>query len=219
MRIDLQGRRVLVIGGGDALGSAIVAALDRNGAVISERLFRNDASVEGSSAALDCRSAASARTAANAFAASAGPPELLINISATAALGDSAVDAEEVDRFDHAIRAFAPFVRRVINVVSAACAVPLKGAAAHSAHHAALASLTRALAMDLAPAVLVNALAVGAVGSNGSRMLSHSPLKRAALPEEVAAAALFLADPKNTYTTGHVMVVDGGWSAGYARNF
>jgi hypothetical protein len=30
---------------------------------------------------------------------------------------------------------------------------------------------------------------------------------------------LFLADPENSYTNGHVLVVDGGWTAGYLREF
>jgi NAD(P)-dependent dehydrogenase (short-subunit alcohol dehydrogenase family) len=57
------------------------------------------------------------------------------------------------------------------------------------------------------------------VGDDGGRLVSHSPLKRSATAAEVAVAALFLADPRNTYTTGHVMAVDGGWSIGYARDF
>ncbi len=34
---------------------------------------------------------------------------------------------------------------------------------------------------------------------------------------EIAVAALYLADPENTYMNGHVLVVDGGWVAGYHR--
>ena len=37
--------------------------------------------------------------------------------------------------------------------------------------------------------------------------------------EEIAVAALFLAAPKNSYTHGHILTVDGGWTAGYARDF
>jgi NAD(P)-dependent dehydrogenase (short-subunit alcohol dehydrogenase family) len=49
--------------------------------------------------------------------------------------------------------------------------------------------------------------------------VTHVPLARAAELAEIADAALFLLDPENSYTTGHVLVVDGGWTAGYARNF
>ena len=45
------------------------------------------------------------------------------------------------------------------------------------------------------------------------------PACEAAELGEIADAALFLLDPENSYTTGHVLVVDGGWTAGYARNF
>jgi NAD(P)-dependent dehydrogenase (short-subunit alcohol dehydrogenase family) len=50
-------------------------------------------------------------------------------------------------------------------------------------------------------------------------MLAHVPLGRPATPDEIAVAALFLAAPENTYMNGHVIVVDGGWTAGYAREF
>ena len=69
--------------------------------------------------------------------------------------------------------------------------------------------------MELAPATLVNAVAAGL----DPRMASHAALKRAGTPDEIARATLFLADPANSYTTGHVMAVDGGWSIGYARDF
>jgi NAD(P)-dependent dehydrogenase (short-subunit alcohol dehydrogenase family) len=44
------------------------------------------------------------------------------------------------------------------------------------------------------------------------RMLDHVPLGRPATVDEIAVAALFLADPENSYMTGHVLTVDGGMS-------
>lgn len=213
MRIDLKGRRALFLGGTGALGAAIAAALSDSGALLEERRF-------GPAPHLECDSPETAAAAAKTYVRDAGKPDLLVLFSATAVFSAGAAEtAGEQNRFVHATRAFAPFVGRVVNVISVAGLVPIRGAAGHSAHHAALASLTRGLAMELAPTVLVNALAVGAVGDDGGRLLSHSPLKRTATAAEVAVAALFLADPGNTYTTGHVMAVDGGWSIGYARDF
>jgi len=141
-----------------------------------------------------------------------GEAWLLVQVSGGLA-GEA--DAGEVERFAAAARAWAPKVGRIVHVISAAGLVPLRGRAEASARQAALASLTRALAMELGPSTLVNAVATGCEAG----MASHAALGRAGEPEEVARAALFLADPANTYTTGHVMAVDGGWSIGYARSF
>jgi NAD(P)-dependent dehydrogenase (short-subunit alcohol dehydrogenase family) len=37
--------------------------------------------------------------------------------------------------------------------------------------------------------------------------------------DEIAVVALILAAPENTYMNGHILVVDGGWTAGYTRDF
>jgi len=49
--------------------------------------------------------------------------------------------------------------------------------------------------------------------------MSHIPLARPASTQEIAHAALFLAAPESSYITGHVLPVDGGWTAGFARDF
>ena len=103
-------------------------------------------------------------------------------------------------------------------------AVPVKGLAAFSADQAGLASLTRTLAMDLGPAVVVNAVSVGAydAGDGGADAALPQPYRRRSGRRalgEIVAAVLFLADPDNSYMTGHTLNVDGGWAAGYARNF
>ena len=45
--------------------------------------------------------------------------------------------------------------------------------------------------------------------------MEHIPLGRPGTPEEIAEAALFLSAPEASYVNGQVLVVDGGWTAGY----
>jgi NAD(P)-dependent dehydrogenase (short-subunit alcohol dehydrogenase family) len=223
MKIAIAGSLALLVGNRGLVSSAIADALAESGATVS---LASAAPDDGSHSEtfLEMTSPERAAASAAAFIARFGKPSLLVNVSAGVD-GDSvtgAVTDDEIDAFALSARAFAPTVQRVINVISIAGVVPLRGAAAFSARQASLASLTRTLAMELAPKVIVNALAVGALAGNqsvGARLVSHSPLRRAGLPAEIGQAALFLADPANTYTTGHILCVDGGWSIGYARDF
>lgn len=227
MKIALEGKGALIIGAHGKVRAAIAEALSASGAtVIRASLGTGLLGLDADPPRLDFSSAESAAAAAASYRKKRGTPHLLVHISEGAESGPTSDDHDpphaELDDFAFAVRAFAPGVKRVINVISAAGVVPVRDAARFSAHHAGLASLTRALAMEVAPEILVNALAVGALAGDppvGERFVSHSPLKRAAAATEIANAALFLADPMNSYTTGHVMNVDGGWSIGYARDF
>jgi NAD(P)-dependent dehydrogenase (short-subunit alcohol dehydrogenase family) len=125
---------------------------------------------------------------------------------------------------------------RIINIASIAGLVPLRLQCAFVAAKAGVVNLTKAMALELGPhGILVNGIAPGSTLTEGTRqlfygtdglfhesvqrMLDHVPLGRPADTEEIAVAALFLADPENTYMNGHVLVVDGGWTAGYTRDF
>ncbi len=125
---------------------------------------------------------------------------------------------------------------RIINIASIAGLVPLRLQCAFVAAKAGVVNLTRAMALELAPhGILVNGIAPGSTLTEGTRklfyeeggsfrssvtqMLAHIPLARPAEVREIAVAALFLADPENSYMNGHIMTVDGGWTAGYAREF
>ncbi len=81
--------------------------------------------------------------------------------------------------------------------------------------------LTRALALTLAPAIRVNAVAPGLIGSEMSlaipeevreRMVSAIPLERMGWPDEVANLVWFLLTPLSSYITGEVIVIGGGRS-------
>lgn len=125
---------------------------------------------------------------------------------------------------------------RIINIASIAGLVPLRLQCAFVAAKAGVVNLTKAMALELGPAgVLVNGIAPGSTLTEGTRklfygddglfkesvrrMLDHVPLDRPGSVDEIAVAALFLAAPENSYMTGHTLVVDGGWTAGYARDF
>jgi 3-oxoacyl-[acyl-carrier protein] reductase len=137
-------------------------------------------------------------------------------------------------------RAFVPLLRRgrgrIINIASIVGIVPLRLQCAYVAAKAGVVNLTKAMALELGPdGILVNGIAPGSTLTDGTRklfygddglfresvqrMLDHVALARPAEADEIAVAAQFLADPENTYMTGHVLVVDGGWTAGYARDF
>jgi NAD(P)-dependent dehydrogenase (short-subunit alcohol dehydrogenase family) len=206
VRIDFDGRLALVGGADGPLPAAVRQALVDNGAGI---------------VAVDVTAGPDALDAA---VAAQGEPFLLVLASKGAdGLPDTDEGSAEFDDFTRTIRHLAPRLKRVVLLFSSAGLVPVKGLAAFSAGQAGLAALNRTLAMELGPAPVVNAVAVGAfeagTGVRSARFLSHAGVRRPASLDEIVSAVLFLADPDNSYMTGHIINVDGGWAAGYARNF
>jgi NAD(P)-dependent dehydrogenase (short-subunit alcohol dehydrogenase family) len=96
--------------------------------------------------------------------------------------------------------------------------------AVYSASKAGLEQLTRCLAVEWAPlGIRVNAVAPGTVTTPSRadlladeefvrRRLGEIPLGRIGEPGDVVGAVLFLAGPAAAYVTGHVLVVDGGYT-------
>lgn len=125
---------------------------------------------------------------------------------------------------------------RIVNISSIAGLVPLRLQSAYVAAKAGVANLTRSMALELGPlGILVNGVAPGSTLTRGTEalfygpdgsytekaasLLSHIPLGRPGKPEEIASAVLFLVAPDSSYVNGHVLVVDGGWIAGYHREW
>jgi len=125
---------------------------------------------------------------------------------------------------------------RIINISSVAGIVPLRMEIGYVAAKAGVIGLTRAMALELAPyGILVNAIAPGStltdvtkalfytddglLSKKAQDLLSHIPLHVPGEPDDQANAALYLASDEAKYVTGHVLVVDGGWTAGYVRDW
>jgi NAD(P)-dependent dehydrogenase (short-subunit alcohol dehydrogenase family) len=114
---------------------------------------------------------------------------------------------------------------RIINIASLSTFVSLFEVAAYSASKAAVASLTKSLAIEWAKhGVNVNAIAPGVFKTDLNRTLLEStergrefqmrtPMGRFGAVEELAGAAIFLASDAASYVTGEVLVVDGGFLA------
>jgi NAD(P)-dependent dehydrogenase (short-subunit alcohol dehydrogenase family) len=114
---------------------------------------------------------------------------------------------------------------RIINIASLASFVSLFEVAAYSASKAAVASLTKSLAIEWGPrGVNVNAIAPGVFRTDfnralldgtarGKELLARTPLQRWGKVEELAGAAVFLASDAASFVNGEVLVVDGGFLA------
>jgi NAD(P)-dependent dehydrogenase (short-subunit alcohol dehydrogenase family) len=106
----------------------------------------------------------------------------------------------------------------IINISAGSGERSSPGGAAYSISKGAINSLTRQAAADLAPAVRVNGIISGLVGTPiGQKDMGHRkpeydiiPLRRIGQPEDVAEAALFLASDKASYITNTILPVDGG---------
>ena len=125
---------------------------------------------------------------------------------------------------------------KIINIASVHGLVPARLQCAYVAAKSGVVNLTKAMAIELgADGVLVNAITPGSVltdmtrklfysddgmsQDSAQRLLDHIPLCRPAEVHEIAHASLFLATPESSYINGHVLTVDGGWTAGYSRDF
>ena len=112
---------------------------------------------------------------------------------------------------------------RIVNISSIWSLVSKSGRMTYSATKAGLNGVTRTLAIELAPYnILVNSVAPGYTNTEMTKINNTDeqieeikkliPIKRLAEPEELAEVVCFLCSELNTYMTGQVIAVDGGFT-------
>jgi len=246
-KLDLKGKSAVVIGGTSGIGRAIALGLAEAGAEVaptSRRLDQVEATARevealGSRAlrrTSDVTDRASLEQVLDAALKSFGKVDILVN-SAGRTKRAPTIDFSEQDWNDiletnltGMLRACQIFGRhmaerrygRIINIASIGSFLGLLEVAAYSASKAAVASLTKSLAIEWAPhGICVNAIAPGVICTalnekllngtpRGKEWLMRTPMKRFGQAEELAGAAVYLASDAASYTTGSVLIVDGG---------
>lgn len=248
--LDFNGRVAVVIGGTSGIGRAIAHGLAQAGAdvVPTSRGAENVNAAAGEIEALgrrtvrvtsDVSDRSSLQNALNETIKELGKVDILVN-SAGRTKRVPTLDLSDDDWNDimdtnltGTLRACQIFGRhmlerqygRIINIASLSSFVALYEVAAYSASKAAVASLTKSLAVEWASrGVCVNAIAPGVFRTalnqklldetdRGREFLLRTPMKRFGKVEELAGAAVFLASEAASFVTGEILTVDGGFLA------
>jgi len=240
----LDGRRAFVSGGANGIGAAIARSFAGAGArvVIGDLDKASATSLAGEIGAVAAKLDVSDAAAVHDVMAQHGPFDIVvnnagvdqhafftdtkpedwarlvgINLVSVLACSHAALPAMQAARFG-----------RIINITSEAARLGSKGGAVYSAAKGGVIAFTKSLARENARyGITVNAIAPGpirtpmleqAVAKGGEKLLQAmrdaTLLRRLGEPEEVAAAALFLASDQAAYITGETIGVSGGMGIG-----
>lgn len=249
----LEGQVALITGAGGPMGSAIGSRFAEEGASLglidisggrlgaaAEAIAERAPNVEIATARANAIDESEARAAASTIAERFGRVDILVNVVGGIRGGPLVAPLVGMagERFDSTfdlnlkplfwmVQEIAPRMKArksgtILNIASVAYAgdgdQPEYGAA-----KAAVASLTRSLAIELAPEITVNCIAPGLIRTSvieraAPEMVEsyreRSLLKRLGAPEDIANAALYLASPEASFVTGAILPVSGGiWPA------
>ena len=249
-KLSLDGRTAVVIGGTSGIGRALAHGLAEAGADVV-CTSRREEQVEAAAAEIEQLGRRTLRATSNvsdrgsledllaACTAEFGKVDILVNSAGITKRAPTVELAEEdwaailETNLTGTLRACQVFGRhmvengygRIINIASLSTFVSLFEVAAYSASKAAVASLTKSLAIEWAKrGVNVNAIAPGVFRTalnqklldetpRGQEFLTRTPMGRFGDVTELAGAAVFLASEAASFVTGEILVVDGGFLA------
>lgn len=241
----LEGRVAVVTGAAAGLGAAVAAALARFGPDVA--LCDRDAAgltatareVEAAgrrtlSGVIDVREGPAVREFLARVGDELGRGDVLVNNAGggfqapfleLSERGQDALVRENFTSVTHFVRGFVPLVPEtggsIVNVSSVEAHRAGPGFAVYSAMKAAVESLTKSLALELAErSIRVNCIAPDMIPTPGIGELpeGRTPLPRRGRPDDVAGTVVFLASDLASFVTGATLHVDGGsWAAGAWR--
>lgn len=245
----MEGAVAIVTGGGTGIGAAVVRRLAARGArcVINYASSRDEAEalaaeVEGAIAVqADIAEDSACRALAAAAIEAFGRIDFLVNNAGrTKFANHEDLEALSADDFIHIyrlntiapfqmVRACAPAMREggigaVVNVASVAGVFGNGSSVAYAASKGALVTMTKSLARALAPAIRVNAVAPGYVGTGwfekrlgeagfaalNARIAGQTPMEMVADANDIAGPVVMLLDPDNRVMTGETLLLDAG---------
>lgn len=247
--IDLRGKKALVTGGSRGIGRAIAVRLAEAGCDVAINYLRNKGPAQETAAAVEATGrkavlfkgnvAESAEHGAmfEALGRELGGLDILISNAASGVIKPAlelthrhwqwTMDINAgalLSLAQHALKLMGPTGGHMVAVSSLGAVRAIPNYAAVGASKAALESLVRHLAVELAPrGVRVNAISAGVVDTdalkhfpNRVQLLEESarrtPAGRLTEPADVAQAVLFLVSPLSAMMVGQTIVVDGGYS-------
>ena len=227
----LQGKRILVTGAANGIGRATALMFQEAGARVA------GLDLKGSAEPIDIKAcdlmveADIVRAVADAVRELDGVDVLVNNAGVMQEAAIAAITAEHIDRhFAVNVRGAILVTRevlphlkdgsRIINIASELAYLGRANASVYCATKAAILGLTRSWARELAPRILVNAVAPGPTDTSllafdtltaeQKRLETAHPLGRIGQPEEIASTVLFLAGSGATFFTGQCLGANGG---------
>ena len=247
----LRNKVAMVTGAGSGIGRATALTFAREGAMViaadrdldAVEAVAAEAGAAVEAMRLDVSRAAEVETAVRKTVERHGGIDILVNnagfgfaatvVDTTEAAWDALMDVNVKGVFlgcKYAIPAMAKTGGGVIvNTASTTARVGIRERAAYCASKGAVASLTRAMALDhVADGIRINCVAPGTIEtpyyaeiferSSDAAELREALERRQAMnrlgqPQEVANAILFLASDESSFCTGSMLMVDGGWTA------